>query len=149
MKMVPLKQFICDKCGELIKSPEDGWLQWLDIDPETGRNVDNNFIIVHHMPASPLGGNYGCYHRSQHISDMHLEYFLGHNGLVHLLSLFDSKLNETKELIEIIRRLHIPHYEEARIYWKTATNDGFLDEADSEWPYLQDNLLEIINRYGS
>jgi uncharacterized protein YlaI len=25
MKLKPLKQWICDSCGELIKKPEDGW----------------------------------------------------------------------------------------------------------------------------
>ena len=26
MRLIPLKQWICDSCGEVIEKPEDGWL---------------------------------------------------------------------------------------------------------------------------
>ena len=26
--LVPLKQFICDECGTVIESPEDGYVEW-------------------------------------------------------------------------------------------------------------------------
>ena len=36
----PLKQFICDKCGETIKSPRDGWVEWLEQGDDTMYNSD-------------------------------------------------------------------------------------------------------------
>lgn len=29
MELQPLKQWICDTCGEIIEAPHDGWLEWV------------------------------------------------------------------------------------------------------------------------
>jgi hypothetical protein len=28
MSLKPLQQWYCDRCGEIIEKPEDGWLHW-------------------------------------------------------------------------------------------------------------------------
>ena len=43
MKLIPLKQWICDTCGEIINSPEQGYFQF----NVTDKKIDY-FIIVHH-----------------------------------------------------------------------------------------------------
>jgi len=139
--LVPLKNFICDDCGSVIEKPEDGWLEWFD-DYETPME---GFRIVHSYGTSPKrdkGGN--CYYtQSTKVSDNHLTHFMGSDGLAFLLAKFDRNLANPRELAEIIRRLHIPHYEEARLFMDRAHKDGLLDSRDND----QKTLLMIIQEY--
>jgi len=29
MKLIPLQQWLCDDCHQIIEQPKDGWLEWL------------------------------------------------------------------------------------------------------------------------
>lgn len=138
---IPLKKFICDECGSIIEKPEDGWLEWFD-DYET---PVEGFRIVHHSSVSPRRDKGGdCYYpRNPKVSDGHLTQYMGIDGLAFLLAKFDRNLADPKELAEIIRRLHIPHYEEARLLIDRAHKDGLLDSPDHD----QNNLLMIIKEY--
>jgi hypothetical protein len=143
MKLKPLHQFICDECGQLIEKVEDGWLEWLK-PPE---KPVHGFRIVHVAGASPRfhqGGN--CYYpESYRASDNHLNYFAGPDGLALLLSFTEWYLGDPKELAEIIRRTHVPHYEEARQYLDKAYGDGFIS---SSRDYSQEDLKKVIEEYG-
>jgi hypothetical protein len=143
MKLRPLEQFICDECGELIEKPEDGWLEWID----DCKNPIHGFRIVHADGASPRrNSGKNCYYpESSDISDMHLASFSKIDGLAILLSFFERNLGTPKQLAEIIRRLHIPHYEEARRYLERATSDCFIDNIDSS----QTDLKRVIEEYGN
>lgn len=90
---------------------------------------------------------------------MHLHEYVGANGLAKLLSFLDigqidpdgmrgSRVHSTRELAEIIRRLMLPHYEEARLYWSAAEADGVFDGANESSPYIQGTLEGIIRDYG-
>lgn len=82
--------------------------------------------------------------------DGHIHWYLGPDGLVSLLSFFDYKdLKDPKEFIEIIRRLHVEYYEEARQYWPVAEEDYFFADANEVWPYLRKTSLRIIRDYSS
>jgi len=143
MKLKPLQQFICDECGDVIEKVDDGWLEWFD----DTKNPIHGFRIVHVSGASPRfkkGGN--CYYpESSALSDNHLEHFTGIDGLAWLLSLFDRNLGDPRELAEIIRRIHILYYEEARQYLERAYNHGFIDSKD----YSQYDLKRVIQEYGN
>jgi hypothetical protein len=157
MNLEPLKQWICDHCHEVIDRPEAGYLEWLY--DETNHLYD--FRLVHHLPASPLRkpGNEGCYkYRNQpRCQHQHLARFLGPDGLVQLLGFLDisprdteehgPEVRSTRELSELIRRLHLPHYEEARMYWTSAEQDGAFQEANDTSPYEQYTLKRIIEKY--
>lgn len=152
MRMKPLKQWICDTCGEIIEKPEDGYVQF-------HRNADlviDDFIIVHHLSASPFKQNnkQGCYRFS---SDCDLASFLGDNGLVRLHALIDpgpyhspeyrEYVADIRKWSELYRRLHLPYYEEARLYWDRAMSDGFFGGANEVFIYLPDNLKAMIEYY--
>lgn len=141
MKLEPMKQFICDECGKIIEKIEDGWLEWID---NTGNDI-YGFRIVHVYGASPrIESGKTCYYPEYlGICDNHLEYFIGVDGLAYLLSFFYRNLRDPKEVAEIIRRLHIPYYEEARQFFKKAIDDGFMDSRD----YTQNDLERIIIEY--
>ena len=51
------------------------------------------------------------------------------------------------EWTELARRLLIPGFEEARLYFPDAAIDGQFDGANEIWPYLASNLSEVIQRY--
>ena len=134
MSLKPLSQFICDQCGLLIENADDGWLEWYD-DCE---NPAHGFRIVH-------AGRRCYYPERADISDNHLIYFTGKDGLPILLNLFKRKgVADQNELAEIIRRLHIPYYEEARRYWDRAVSEGMIDNED----YRQAELQAVIKEYG-
>jgi hypothetical protein len=162
----PLKQFVCDKCGQIIEKPEDGWVEWLHPeDPATGKRKNQGFKIVHHSKASPLSDgtrNVRCYHYDNNPlrSDNHLEYFLGENGLSMLYAMVDPgphfsdgddvpEVVDFREYMEFLRRLTIPYYEEARIYWSDAKLDGFFSDGNEYWTYLPSTLQWLIRDYGA
>lgn len=153
MKLKPLQQWICDTCGEIIECPEDGYVQFKD-----GDMGYDNFIIVHHFSASPRKDNNtrGCY---QYYADSSLKSFLEAGGLAHLLALVDPGEHKCYELkqphtgdfrkwVDFVRRLQLPYYEEARLYWQKAEKDGFFSGANETWPYLSENLKLLIETYG-
>ncbi|MGD0487762.1 MAG: hypothetical protein ABSB94_11270 [Syntrophorhabdales bacterium] len=133
MSLKPLEQFICDQCGLLIEKIDDGWLEWYD-DLE---KPAHGFRIVH-------SGRRCYYPERAEISDNHLIYFTGNDGLSMLLNLFKRKgVVDQDELAEIIRRLHVPYYEEARTYWDRAVSEGMVDNED----YRQADLQAVIKEY--
>lgn len=146
--MKPLEQFVCDTCHSLIEKPEEGWLEWLDDD--TGVH---SFRIVHHKSA--------CRQHSsdRNVKDNHLNYFVGVDNLPNLYKFLDPGYRYNRDLqpvanglhiaefTELLRRLTIPHYEEARIYFEQAEEDGLFDGANEVSPYKQDILKRIIHNY--
>jgi len=142
MKLNPLLQFICDECKGVIEKIEDGWLEWFD----GNENPLRGFRIVHFSEASPRlekGGN--CYYpESSDVNGLHLEVFAGSDGLALLLSFFERNLADSNEFAEVIRRLHIPHYEEGRHYLEKA----YVDRIIVDKVYGQEDLKKVIKAYG-
>ena len=153
----PLSQWMCDYCGQLIAEPEEGYLEWLD----DGKVHD--FKIVHHAPHSPSrpkGGD--CYHHTEnpHRQDLSLDNYAGDNALPSLISFLDvgpyhdpdakhsPRVADMREFSELMRRLTIPYYEEARLYWSEAEADGFFAGANEIWIYMPENLKDLIEQYG-
>jgi len=146
MKLIPLKQWICDSCGGVIEKPRDGWLEWYT---EKDKSLDTGFRIVHHR-ESCMYNDTTLEQQNRSPLDLGLPHALGSHGLGYLLFKLELsekgvyKLADIKELIEIIRRLHLPYYEEARLYWKNALRDGFHDGCSFD----ENILLAIIQNYG-
>ncbi|MDD3022035.1 MAG: hypothetical protein PHX61_13800 [Alphaproteobacteria bacterium] len=146
--MKPLEQFICDTCHSLIEKPHDGWLEWLDDNEGV-----HSFRIVHHKSS--------CYQHAanRHVKDNHLNYFTGPENLPNLYKFLDPGYQYNRDLqpvvnnlqiaefTEVLRRLTIPHYEEARLYFDQAEQGGFFDGANEVSPYKQDILKRIIHNY--
>ena len=152
MKLVPLKQWICDSCGGIIEKPDDGWLEWYE---DRNTYLQAGFRIVHHGHASPRNPHSKCqydgkqlYSQNKMLLDNKLVDFLGLDGLGVLISMIETrKFADIKEIVYIVRRLHFPYYEEARQYWDDAKRDGFFDGANEYWPFLKRTLQAIIKRY--
>jgi len=149
MKLTPLQQWICDSCGELIQSPEEGWVEWVRGEGDKC----GEFKIVHQLVYSPRKPRKGCYHHTNRGGrlDIHLSRFIGPEGLIELYAFLDPAhgpgIADMGEFIELMRRLTIIYYEEARLYWNKALSDGF--GANEISIYLPENLKEMIEEYGT
>ncbi len=142
MKLIPLKQWICDSCGGIIEKPEDAWFEWY-LDRDT--SYETGFRIVHAGQTSCRYDDRQLEQENKSPLDLPFATVLGPDGLGALLYLTEhTSFADLKEFIDIVRRLHIPYYEEARQYWKQAGRDGLFDGSE----YTTKVLLSIINRYG-
>ncbi|MGZ3639067.1 MAG: hypothetical protein ACXVCX_14655 [Ktedonobacterales bacterium] len=148
MKLLPLQQFKCDACGHIVERPEAGWVEW-PAGPTRGTKA-HGFRIVHNSSQCQ-------YPSTGRVHDIHLLHLLGPDGLATLLVLLapGGRTGNREEGVvspddwgELVRRLHIPHYEGARQYWADAEADGFFNCPARHAPYSQATLLDILNRYG-
>jgi hypothetical protein len=151
----PLKQFVCDQCGQIIESPEKGWVEW-----RQNERKAYGFRIVHHATSSPLreeGKN--CYDYTGHHGrmDLPLDSFINH--IPQLLVFLDVgpyhepeyrgiKVKDMREFLEFVRRLTVPYYEEARLYWEKAICDDFFYDFNPVYIYTSSSLKEVIEKYG-
>tara|TARA_R110002110_G_scaffold397857_1_gene613225 strand:- start:284 stop:754 length:471 start_codon:yes stop_codon:yes gene_type:complete len=153
--MEPLRQWVCDKCGDLINSANEGVLQWTDYEAKDHRYyISTGFYIVHN--------NINCsfYKREEPVKDINLSEISGEIGILHMLSFFDKGIfienqypglrltnNDIRSLSEIWRRMQIPHYEEARLYYNEARMDGLLNGENEISMHTQRVLLKMIKKY--
>ena len=154
----PLKQFVCDYCGEIIDSPREGWIEWITEYGDDGRRYAYGFKIVHHAVYSPRRPK-DCYHYtdSEGRSDMHLGHVMNMGYLLHFLDVgpyhepeyLGPSVRDVREFVEIMRRLTTPYYEEARLYWEKALADGFFSGASPVWIYQPETLKSLIELYGA
>ena len=149
----PLTQFICDTCRQVISNPEDGWIEWESrIDDKTNKITSRNFRICHHeMPCQKLA-------RHPHCSDLPLKEFVGEMASVQIANLLDVGVyhqrdyagpepTDMREFTELMRRLTIPYYEEARQWWNEAMTDGYFGDANEIYIYMPVNLRRMIEHY--
>jgi hypothetical protein len=148
MRLQPLQQWKCDACGQIIERPDVGWVEWL-AGPTQGTKA-HGFRIVHNS-------NLCQYPSSARVHDIHLLHLVGSDGLATLLSLLapgrpagnrEDGVTSIDEWAELVRRVQVPHYEEARQYWADAKADGFFAEPEQQAPYSQATLIRVLERYG-
>jgi hypothetical protein len=157
--LIPLKEFICDTCGEIIEKPEDGYVEWVYSDD----GMQTQFNIIHHGGSSPRKkyNHDGCYQHANRNGRMDepLNHCLDPNRMMaFLLRFIDmgryhdpsgkyiAKVN-ISEYVELVRRLTIPYYEEAKVYWNEAISDGYFDGDNEINIYTVYFLKGIIDKY--
>lgn len=146
----PLRHFFCDTCRDVIEAPSHGWVEWL-FDKHTG--LAHSFRIVHHKSTSPRRD--GCY---KHLDkSCHLDEFM-QGGMIRYLSFLDvgryhepeyvgPRVVDVREFVELLRRLTIPYYEEARQYWTEGMADGAFEGLSEMNVYEEEFLKELIRWY--
>src|SRR4051812_36903442 len=120
MALQPLGQWYCDRCGGVIASAEQGWLEWLyDQDKDRESRIKHSFHIVHHQSYSPKAHSYSCYFYERKLhGSMHLNHYIGTLGLINMLSLIDEGslhdedysgpfVRNLREWAELMRRLFL------------------------------------------
>ena len=166
MRLQPRTQWICDTCGQPILKPEEGMLECRMEKDGTGRYRSLDFRLVHHVsysprnPHRPEGRKYeheSCYQHSGG-SSWHLHHVIAPDGIARLLGLLDvgpeldpdysgPEVVSIREWVELFRRLTIPFYEEARLYWRQAKADGWFDGANEVSLYSPQFLQDIIKEF--
>jgi hypothetical protein len=163
MRLEPLQQWICDECHTLIEHPDHGHMEWI-VD---ARERASGFRLVHEDRRSPRtpgdapATSTRCYRYAGHPRrhDLDLTQFLGADGLVEMLAFLDPgrehvptfdgpRVRDVREFVEVFRRLHLPYYEEARLYWDRAHQDGFFGDMNEVLVFLPFTLKSLVEKYG-
>ena len=145
-KLKPLEQWYCDSCGKLIGNKEDGYLEWLHTSGEMGDQ--HAYVITHNKRACLYDQRTLFKEHNLSSSGTHIESFLGADGLLNLLAdIEDNMVRDNSEIIEIIKRLHTPYYEEARTYVSEAEIDNEFDGMAPVVRSFQSTNIRLIERY--
>ncbi|MCB0698992.1 MAG: hypothetical protein H6551_13065 [Chitinophagales bacterium] len=99
----PLKEYICDSCGQLIQKPEQGEVIWKVTYKKPYLNYDYKIVHMRRVDNPCSMGDYDC---NTNLKDFVDQYIL-HPYAVNL-----------QEYMDTMRRLTVPYYEEARQYLK-------------------------------
>jgi hypothetical protein len=152
------KTWDCDKCQQPIPCAKHGILEWT-YDHE--RRLLKGFKIVHHAAYSPVKSAFrpnpcSFYDGRAALGDVSLQDLVGAAGLAYLLSWVDQgpfvdQVNRGPEVAsllewtEIVRRLQLPFYEEARHYLDEANEEGGLADLDAARIYSPEFLAEVMS----
>lgn len=149
--MNTLNTWICDSCGGAIEKAEDGWVEWINLGiSKPGRDLK----LVHRTGTGPHKDKGGCMFNQRAefakdegtVADLHLTAYLGSDGLMNLLSFISESRLPTQQVLEMIKRLHIPGYEHARQHFRAAINAGVF-EPNTEDNYYSQSEIEATLRY--
>ncbi len=164
--LIPLKQFYCDTCGQIIESPNEGYTEWkreVNLDTNEMTAFCSGFKIIHNKPYSP-NPDKGC---SQYLHDEIIEGSMSKSlermlslGLISLLSFLDDgkskqrqyndpeiSAREMRDFVAFFSRLIIPYYEEARKYFLKAETELFYRELGGEEIYDPSILEKIVQKF--
>jgi hypothetical protein len=145
----------CDTCGEPIEGVQQGWVEWLYAtdQAEEGAPPARGLRLVHARPDSPReSSDTGCqydgiaeYRRSGYaLSDLALDRLTGPDGLMRLLYFAEASEIPTAEAVELIKRLHIPGYEQARPYLEEGISVGAVHPSIHPGVYSQEQIEDAM-----
>ena len=144
--------WICDTCGESTTKPSDGWVEWISYPDEenTGKRKGRGFRLVHASHASPIkscqfGGRHEHMGDKGFVADLPLERFLGPDGLMLLLSNISEEDVPNQEVLEMIKRIHIPGYDQVRGHISEAMSKGAFYPNLPEGYYFQSQIKATLD----
>lgn len=141
----------CDSCGQPIQDIKHGWVEWLTR-VEHNKHISRGLRLVHHCSAHvPI--NEKCQYNQRLefqrdkscVRDMGLETFVGANGLMELLMLIHEGDLPTHEVLEMIKRLHIPGYEHARHHFDRAIAQGVFEPNTPPGFYSVNQIQKVLD----
>ncbi|OBH55021.1 hypothetical protein A5687_03340 [Mycobacterium mantenii] len=145
----PLTAWKCDQCQEDITDPGIALVTYRRDDQR--RAYD--FRLVH---KNIDGRRCDPDNDDGFIDSIELSQLLGADGLTDLLSLLSAgpysddrgvvRVLDFDGYTDLVRRVQIPFYEEARRYWRTQYTRELLGGANHTYPYLPDTLEQIANQ---
>ncbi len=120
------ERWYCDSCDEVIETVDDGWVEWIGEKDSTLWTQYKEIRLVHARKACQFDEK----KHGEPVHDLPLEMFLGPDGLSRLLHFLEHWYVPSIQLIEFIRRLHVPGYEEARRDFPEALRRTIITEGD-------------------
>jgi hypothetical protein len=132
----------CDVCGELISTPEEGYVIW-NVDEE---HLDHGFLVIHN----------GKCDNPKYPSSIALADLVGPDGLSHLMAFLSvgslradpdyptkPSIANIDDFVDLVRRLHVPHYEEARRHFDNGGVREAMSDANEYYPYVGKVMQKI------
>lgn len=140
--------WICDACGQTIPHAREGWVEWIALPNKDDRRLRcTGLRIVHAYSRRARGCQYrndvvyktngGC------IGDVSLTECQGPDGLMMLLEKIDQGELPTSEVLEVVKRIHIPGYEYSRRQVGPALAEGVI-EKDVTYGYCRQDQIQAI-----
>ena len=154
----PFTKYVCDVCGKTIDA-KDAVLQWVqrpckDEPHSPFRDELDSMRICCNREACDSFLEYKAICEKLHFQWVHLDWFLGSDNIDEILTfpmerIIPDSLKE--QYLEILRRLTIPYYEEARCYFNSAYQDGVIEDIDGynkgHISWKPSRLKRIIEEY--
>lgn len=143
------KQLLCHcACGDPVDA-KSGYVEWLTDDAGMARD----FRIVHNEARCHR------YEKQEHaFKDLPIAEFVGPDGLSALLAMLDPGRLIVKEFddadvgvsgfrsyVDLVRRLHLPHYEDACRYFHTSATADVIHGQNEAAVFPSGSLREIID----
>ncbi len=85
----------------------------------------------------------------QNVGDAELPAFIGPDGLMDLLEMLAEDEFPRSEVLELIKRIHIPGYEHARLSFSEAIDREVITPRSLANYYHQEELLKVLRMTGS
>jgi hypothetical protein len=147
-----MSNWICDSCGQTIEKAEDGWVEWVSLSLQGVNPSGRGLRLVHTNVSSPTDGPNRCQYNQDIeyekdkglIKDLPLTSFIGPDGLMRLLIFISQNELPNEEVLEMIKRLHIPEYEQARNYFKQAISEGVFEPNTPDNYHFQREIKATI-----
>jgi hypothetical protein len=143
----------CSFCGELITRIKDGWVEWLAGEDQSGRPFLKGLRLVHRTRTTDQETDrLGCQYDARHefrkdrsvVEGLSLERFVGPDGLMMFLSLISVGEMPTGEILELMKRVQIPGYEQTRELLQEAVGQGVVVPSIGEGFYMQSEMRALL-----
>lgn len=150
--------WVCDTCGKEIHSSVEGIIEWYSYVDEKGIPRVGKLRLVHERSISPLKKTNlkrkGCsfdMHETLYkgtatgtIEQAPLGDFLGPEGLMRLLSFMLEKGLPAKDVVRMVKRVHVPGYDVARNFFLEAALEGIIPREASEEGYSFEDVGTVL-----
>jgi hypothetical protein len=147
---MPVGPWYCDVCDDLITDPADGYVVWGRDGGDDGDWRDRDYLIIHTGRCDPKGLEYPA--------SLPLTAFMEVDGLTRLLSDLSigplklagddsrntSHVENLNDFVDLVRRVQIPQYEEARRRFGESTVQDLTADWNETLPYTQEGLTRIL-----
>jgi len=139
----PMKQWCCDSCGGIIDGPMEGYVEWY----KTHRRQQTSGCRIVHVSRQCAYDAAEQAALGRTATVISLDSVVGRRGLAHLLKRFGEVMGsgwaepaDGQAFVEVVRRVQLPYYEEARLFWDVALAASIHDGTSSD----EATLLRIL-----
>lgn len=78
------------------------------------------------------------------VGNLPLREFCGPDGLILLLEMLEEDALPKEEVLELIKRIHIPGYEQARSHFEQAIDEGVFEPNSAPGYYSQKEIKAVL-----
>ena len=139
--------WICDACGEIIEREQLGQLAFL------GRRDGTAYGLRLVLSASSSPRTAGCHYETEELPKgvvartLEAAAPLGPSALMELLEFVATERLPKDEVVEMIKRLHVPGYEHARFHLDDAYSKGLIERRNAAGFPNEQQIRIVLQEY--